>query len=316
MKQIFTLTFMLATCWGLQAQKNVILNLSHFLGAESFGTNVPGENDLGETYKIDRLEYYVSQISITHDGGQITPVEDYWILVNTNGVSSFDLGSFEVTDVETISFYIGIEEDLNHADPTLWGAQHPLGPKSPSMHWGWAGGYRFIALEGNGGPNFNNNFELHCLGDDNYFQINIDVVPEIAGDEINLYVNADYNEGLKGLGVNSGVVSHGTPESVVCIANFRDYVFSSGMSTGIFDVENTLEVSVSPNPSHDGVINIALEDNGRTHQIQVYDLSGKLVQQSKTSATITQLNILDKGIYLLNIIDEKGNQATKRVIVQ
>ncbi len=307
---------MLTTCWAMQAQKNVFLNINHNLGTETFDFETVGENDLGDRYKVDRLEYYISQISLTHDGGQITAVEDYWILVNADNQSTFDLGSFDLTDVESISFHIGVEESVNHNDPTLWPSDHPLAPKSPSMHWGWAGGYRFIAMEGNAGTSFNSNFELHCLGDNNYFETTVDLTGENSDDAINLYINADYNEGLKGLGIASGVISHGTLESEECIKNFRDYVFSAGTSTGLFDVNNSLEFSIAPNPSNNGLVNISLDDQGETHHIQLYDLSGKVILETKTMSATTQIQIADKGIYLLSIMDENGNQATKRVIVQ
>jgi hypothetical protein len=37
---------------------------------------------------------------------------------------------------------------INHADPTQWPATHPLNANFTGLHWGWAGGYIFQAMDG------------------------------------------------------------------------------------------------------------------------------------------------------------------------
>ena len=74
---------------------------------------------------------------------------DKYILVNANQ-NNYNIGEIELLDDDLISlnFNIGVEYNLNHADPSLQDSSHPLAPQFPSMHWGWAAGYRFAALEG------------------------------------------------------------------------------------------------------------------------------------------------------------------------
>jgi hypothetical protein len=47
-----------------------------------------------------------------------------------------------------LRFVIGLDQALNEADPNLWPAGHPLHPTVNGLHWGWQGGYIFMALEG------------------------------------------------------------------------------------------------------------------------------------------------------------------------
>jgi hypothetical protein len=44
---------------------------------------------------------------------------------------------------------LGMDSAVNHGDPNKWGAEHPLNGNLTGMHWGWAGGYIFQAIDGN-----------------------------------------------------------------------------------------------------------------------------------------------------------------------
>ena len=46
-------------------------------------------------------------------------------------------------------FSIGLSEAVNHSDPNLFAAKHPLNPSFNNLHWNWQTGYIFLALEGN-----------------------------------------------------------------------------------------------------------------------------------------------------------------------
>jgi hypothetical protein len=50
---------------------------------------------------------------------------------------------------KAIRFMLGLDSVVNHGDPTKWGAEHPLNGNLTGMHWGWAGGYIFQAIDGN-----------------------------------------------------------------------------------------------------------------------------------------------------------------------
>ena len=92
--------------------------------------------------------------------------------------------------------------------------------------------------------------------------------------------------------------------------------------TGV--TENTLassQISLYPNPALNKVsIKIEADVAGRNKQVQVKDLTGKLVQSVAFSANSNQLNLdvssFDSGIYFVNIMVENKNVITKKLIVQ
>ena len=132
----------------------------------------------GYPLKFTRLQYYISQMEITHDGGQVTPMTDLYILANGLVPKDFDLGSYAIDEVEKISFYIGVDQQSNHSDPALWPSGHALALQFPTMHWGWAAGYRFAAIEGKAGNGFFFTYQIHALGDQHYGKAELDVTGE------------------------------------------------------------------------------------------------------------------------------------------
>jgi len=75
-----------------------------------------------------------------------------------------------------IRFYLGPDSLTNHSDPTLWAAGHPLNPNVNGLHWGWAGGYIFCALEGTYG-NSTETFLYHIGFDSN--RVRVDILQDI-----------------------------------------------------------------------------------------------------------------------------------------
>ncbi len=49
---------------------------------------------------------------------------------------------------KAIRFMVGLPSDVDHSDPSVWPAGHPLHPDVCGLHWGWQGGYVFLAIEG------------------------------------------------------------------------------------------------------------------------------------------------------------------------
>ena len=68
-----------------------------------------------------------------------------------------------------IKFQLGPDQAINHADPAQWPATHPLNANFTGLHWGWAGGYIFQALDGqfkdNAGATQIKNLSFHTASD-------------------------------------------------------------------------------------------------------------------------------------------------------
>lgn len=297
------------------AQKNVVLKINHKLANGSFNFNQKASNNLNKDFNITRLEYYMSSIKIKHDGGQISNATDVFVLVKGgNQATEIDLGTYNINSIEAITFSIGVNAPINNQDPTLWPANHPLSPKSPSMHWGWTAGYRFVALEGKAGSNLTTTYEIHALGNVNYFENTISLNAIEENNKLVMNIYADYTKAINDINVSQGVISHGEiGESITLLNNFKNYVFSSSSSTGIFNQIELIPVNVWPNPSL-GKVNIEFPQSAKISKVEVRDILGQLKYSS--SSDLNSIEISDKGVYFISIYDAENLKAVEKVIVQ
>ena len=265
--------------FGLQAQTDVYFNINHLLGSTPFAFNTTATNNINQDFQVTRLQYYIAEIKLIHDGGTETVIPDFWILVDASSSTNQLLGNFNITNLESIEFGIGVEGAYNHLDPASYPVAHPLGPKSPSMHWGWSAGYRFLAMEGKSGTNMNLTYEIHALGDTNYDHVSLTTTGVNTGAEININIDANYEMALKGISVSSGPISHGeTGISATALVNFNTDVFAigTGTPTGIHDNLNASMFSIYPNPSK-GTINIDTDNNVAGEiEVAVLDVRGQI----------------------------------------
>ena len=305
--------------FGLQAQTDVYFNIEHFLGATPFAFNTTGSNNINQDFQVTRLEYYIAEIKLIHDGGTETVVPDFWLLVDASSPVNHLLGSFNVTNLEAIEFGIGVENAYNHLDPASYSVFHPLGPKSPSMHWGWSSGYRFLAMEGKSGSNMSLTFEIHALGDLNYHYVSLPTAGVNTGSEININIDADYEMALKGISVSSGPLSHSeTGISATALLNFNSDVFAigAGAPNGINNISSASVVNLYPNPST-GTVNIDLDNNVSGNvEVVVLDVRGQVVLRKEvTGANNSNVTIANNGLYLVNVFIDGQNVSTERVVI-
>jgi hypothetical protein len=286
--------------------------------------NSTTQNDLTQDYQVTRIEYYLTKFSVVHNGGQITAISDDTVALisATDGTfSSIELGSLNITDVEAVKFHIGVYSPVNNEDPSLYPSSHPLAPKSPSMHWGWASGYRFLVYEGVGGVNFSQVFQLHALGNNNYFETTVSAVGEMAGGNLIIALDADYTRGVDNIDVSNGVVAHGVDlDDLTALENFRDFVFSQSvlpLSTSTDDIESDIQWGLFPNPSSDGKIVVSIDSDVTIDKILITDLLGKEVSSvNYSNLKSVEIDIATSGIYLIQLLTNSSIVSTKRVVIQ
>jgi len=298
------------------AQSSINLKINHLLDGEAYENETASKNDLGNDFMIDRLEYYLSTFSIIHDGGQVTPIEDLYVLVNLiNDVSptGIYLGEFDVQNIEGINFYFGIDEEANHADPSLWPSGHPLAPKFPSMHWGWAAGYRFIALEGQSGPSIDQELQFHCIGDEFYKELSFPVTMSNA-DSYTIEIDAEYSKLLSQIDISNGLILHGNLNEIKTLAsNVMDKVFTASEVTSVEDSELVNTFNVFPNPVTERVVSINIDAIGNNNIIKVMDALGRTV--FSTRADVNSIALNNAGLFYISLMDSNGKTlATRKVI--
>ena len=318
-KSLLTFTFLFCFTLISFAQSDVTLNIFHKLGTADFAADQESENNINNTFNVSRLEYYISEISILHDGGLETEVQGMHILVDANEATSIELGNFDITDVESIRFHIGVEEASNHLDPASYPNTYPLSPQFPSMHWGWSAGYRFVAMEGNASSSLNVLYQLHGLGDQNYFMTQVDLTATATDGTININLDADYNRALENIEVNPGLIVHGTfGAALTILENFRDYVFSPSIITSAADLSEINAFEVFPNPAVDGVSNIKLSVKTQgNYQVEIRNILGQTISTQIISGleSIIPVNLPNDGIYFINLIKDGKFIVTEKLIV-
>ncbi|MCD6065587.1 MAG: hypothetical protein K0S33_413 [Bacteroidetes bacterium] len=84
---------------------------------------------------------------------------------------------------------------------------------------------------------------------------------------------------------------------------------------GIKEATAKQDARVFPNPANESVYIMLDENNGVT--IAVYDVQGKLVQQTEAKGAIAQLNTIDleKGLYTYKVSSSKGLVSTGKFVI-
>lgn len=208
---------------------------------------------LGTTYSMDGgkyffkpalLRYYISGISFVHHGNQRTNAENVYLLVDVAKTDRYVIGNYDISSIDSLIFHIGVERLFNHQDPTLYPEGHPLSLQDPSMHWGWAAGYRFITLEGSAGSTPTTaraDVQLHSVGDTLYRRIAIAVSPEVDGNTLNIVLNAEYGNLLDGIDASLGVILHGYGKETIALTdNMAQRVFTSATTSSVSDVDHSV----------------------------------------------------------------------------
>lgn len=323
MMRLISLLLTLFLPWMAFSQKNVTLSIQHGIQGEPFEFGKVWPHPYG-AFSVFRMQFYLSDIVLIHDGGQHKALKSLYLLVNADQ-TDYDLGEVEVGQIEGIRFHIGVDSSTNHADPALWPADHPLAYQEPSMHWGWTSGYRFMAFEGlfdfnkNGDPE--KVWEFHAVGDALLTPVTISVPPIVDGKNIRLEVKADYDR-LFNNGVHIDNILHGDGTLVrEMMENFvKGPVFHSAalVSSTSSSFASDLAVSILGNPSTGFArVQVNMED-GMEGRITVFDLLGNPVFQ--TSAPVRNGNSLETtrlvaGQYLLRLQTAEGHSVFRSLVV-
>ncbi len=103
----------------------------------------------GETFSITRVSYLVSDFALQRNDGSWLEIPNSvaWLDYEHNR-NSLRLEKVSPGEYRALRFAIGLNTNLNHADPAQFPASHPLNPNLNDLHWSWQGGYIFLALEG------------------------------------------------------------------------------------------------------------------------------------------------------------------------
>ena len=135
-------------------------------------------NEAGNRFSVTRLDYLLSELSLKRADGSWLDSRDWFAYMSpTTGRTTATTKSMPAENFTGIRFKVGVPPQINAADPNQYGAAHELHPQVNGLHWGWQGGYVFLALEGNyqNADGSTGGYSYHVANDENLMSVELPV---------------------------------------------------------------------------------------------------------------------------------------------
>lgn len=297
----------------------VALVINHSMQGQALRSGATYSMDNGSWYFKPRfLKYYLAEITVIHDGGKRTPLTDVYVLVDALGQDRYELGSFDVGRIEALEFHVGVDKKRNHEDPTIYPPEHPLALKSPTMHWGWSAGYRFIAVEGSAGTTsdvVSADVQVHAVGDALYRTITLPVTTRETATGVDIILAAEYSSLFRNLDVSFGLIFHGYGEETIVMSdNMATRVFTSP-TTSVHEQIEQRRVAAWPTPTS-GLLTLDTQLVNLTHAVLV-DACGTTLPLALANDQrwMWDLSTVAAGTYTLVVTTTSGTTHHAPVVI-
>ncbi|MCB1276945.1 MAG: c-type cytochrome [Prosthecobacter sp.] len=150
--------------------------------------------------RITRLDFLLSGLALKRKDGSWVESQDWFAYLSaaTGRMTAKGTGTPK-GEYTGIRFRIGVDEKVNKAEPNLYASDHALNPQVNGLHWGWMGGYIFLALEGrsnNSGKE--NGFSYHIANAPQLMTVELPVEFR-GGSPLTLALDFDLLRVLKGI---------------------------------------------------------------------------------------------------------------------
>ena len=304
---------------SLVAQKNIFLEIAPVFQNANLEMNVNYVGWDGKTFKLDHFDYYLSELQITHDGGNVTAIDSVFLVESQN--HTLLVGNYPINQIEKINFMIGVPKPLNTQnganaiDISLYPENHPLSFQTPSMYWGWQAGYMHMILGGyadnNGDGTLEAYFELHNLGNNNQQLVEIQNIIQTnsALDQIDVFLTCHVDRWINNIPLSTvGILHDQVGINVTILDNVvTETVFTQLPTAGITATDPANSAYFLNHPDE---IEIIWNSMSNLHQIQFVDMNGKLVASQSTQEASGKLIIssIPAGIYTVLFLDSSKNR--------
>jgi len=319
----------LASSAFAQPMNQVVCSFSHKVGSEPLVLHETLFSIWnGKTVVLSRAEFYLSEMELLHTNGAKTPLTDQYLLVNANASGvEFDLGEWPVDGILGMTLHVGVPQSVNHNDPAAWPDKHPLAPKNPSMHWGWAAGYIFLVVEGrvdNDGDGVPETpFQFHNI--DDILDRSAQVLGTKTAENGQLLLNftLDYAQLLKGVPLETFLIMHGASplnQTIMDNAATQGFLALSTASSSQTVSGNSQNVRTAPNPANSETwISYDLPATGPLH-LTVTNVLGQTVHTDKGLPPVGTMRLqtatLPEGIFLCAFYENGQLLARKKLVVR
>lgn len=120
-------------------------------------------NDAGNVMSATRLAMLLSQAQLQRTDGSWIGAKNWTAFLDAGKQRlSFTLPDLPADKFTALRFDLGLDEATDRSDPATRAANDPLHPDVNGLHWGWRGGYVFLALEGR--LNTDDGWSYHLAG--------------------------------------------------------------------------------------------------------------------------------------------------------
>ncbi len=103
----------------------------------------------GGNLSVTRADFLVSDLALRREDGSWLETGGWFACFKgADGRSQALLEGVPAQNYTGLRFKVGVEPEADQGDPNRWPADHALHPLVNGLHWGWQGGYIFMAMEG------------------------------------------------------------------------------------------------------------------------------------------------------------------------
>jgi len=182
---------------------NLEINIANYVDNQLLkmdGTSYLNPN--GDTFTVNRLKYYFTNITLKKSDGTSYKVPDSYFLIDESKPSSkiLSLSGIPEGTYTGISFILGVDSARNTS-----GAQTGALDPGNDMFWTWSSGYIFFKLEGDSPQAISNNGNIayhvggYKLPYNNIRTLNLNFSNVIVKKDMTtkLFLNANINEAFK-----------------------------------------------------------------------------------------------------------------------
>jgi hypothetical protein len=299
------------------SQKNIFLDIAPMFQNSNLEMNVNYTAWDGKTIKFDHFDYYLSDIQITHDGGQEILLDSVFLVEPQN--HTLFLGGYNVNQIEQISFVVGVPKPLNTQtgteaiDISLYPENHPLSFQTPSMYWGWQAGYMHMILGGyaddNGDGSLESYFEMHNLGNLNQKFVELPGIIQTnsSSNQIDILLNCQADRWINSIALSTVGIAHGETGLNATILNnvLTENVFIQPANASISSINSDANFYFT---NQQNSLEIRWNEFTDLEKIHVYDSNGKRITEFFSTNPTSQLAIenLDKGYYIVQFFNKNS----------
>lgn len=173
----------LATAWAAPTPPARGLTMEVVASGAPLALNRPGalHDRRQRPLAVTRLDLLLSDFRLRRADGRWTEPGDWHGFFRADAPARREvLPPIPPGSYVAAQFTVGVSPAANHADPNRLPPDHPLHPVVNGLHWGWTGGYVFLAVEGHwpvepASAGETAGFSYHLGGNDNRVTVELPV---------------------------------------------------------------------------------------------------------------------------------------------